>query len=69
VDDAQDFFVTLTSSLRSRGDDLRATSEASFTVRLQGKTWRVALASDRVHFVVSSDTAALDKAAAALRMP
>lgn len=69
AEDAQEFFTSLGASLKGRGAAVQPTSEAAFRVDVEGKTWRVALTGDRVTILVSTDTAALDRAAQILGTP
>jgi hypothetical protein len=66
--DAQQFWIALADSVRARASSFEGT-EGSFRAVMGGKTWRAAVANDRVTILVSTDAAALDRAAPALGLP
>lgn len=63
--DAQQFFLALSDSVRARAAAFEA-AEGGFQAVMNGRTWRAAIAGDRVTFVVSDDPLAAERAAAAL---
>jgi hypothetical protein len=65
-DQAREFYETLTESLASRSGVKPPAGERNFGLQLEGYTWRIALAADRVTIVSSTEAAAAEAAAAAL---
>ena len=66
--DAQQFWIALADSVRARAQSFDG-AEGGFRATLDGKAWRAVVAGDRVTVLVSTDAAALDRAAEALGLP